>query len=150
MNTQLTQESIFEDLEPQINRRKLLPWWMKVFCWLFMVLSFFAIVCLIAGVFSIQLELSVYGFETYEPMSLMGLFILGIMLFKGYTAYALWFEKDEAIKLGIIDAWIGIVICTFSMLVLPFITENGELNLRLELVFLIPYLSKLQSLKKQW
>ncbi len=150
MNIQPNQESIFENLEPQIERRKQLPLWIKVFCWIFMFLSLTGVLSLILGVFGWQFEISLYGFETYEPISLIGLSLISIMLLKGYTAYALWFEKDEAIKLGIIDAWLGIVICAGSMLVLPFILDDFNFNLRLELFFLIPYLNKLNSLRTQW
>lgn len=150
MNTQTNQESIFEEFDKPINRRSLLTWWIKTFCWIFMILSFFSLFGIVAGLFSWHFQMTLYGFETVEPFSIMGIFILLIMLFKGYTAYTLWFEKDEAILLGQIDAWAGIIICTFTMLILPIFSEGYSISLRLEILFLIPFLKHLKDIKDKW
>lgn len=128
----------------------LLPWWIKFFCWLFMIFGLLSFVCLILGVTNIKPDLVLYGFETNESFSLIGLMVISIGLLKGYTAFALWFEKDIAIKIGKIDAVIGILLCVIAMLLLPFIQENSVITIRLELILLIPFLIKLNKIQRQW
>lgn len=143
--------SQFDQFEKKpVNRRALLPAWIKVFCWLFMIMGVAGIAAFLAGIFGFTASLSFYGFETNEPISLLGSFIIAIIVFKGFTAYSLWFEKDNAIQLGKIDAIAGIVICFISMVVIPIFVKNIGVTLRLELALLIPYYYKLESLKKVW
>lgn len=132
------------------ERRKLLPVWIKVFCWIFMLMGIVSIGCLIFGALGNKADLSFYGFETNEPLTLIGILIISIITLKGFSAYALWFEKDYAIKLGKIDAIFGIVICLISMFVLPFFQENSKIGIRLEIALLIPYLIKLHKIEKEW
>ncbi len=134
----------------KISRRQLLPWWMKISCWLFMIFGVAAIGCLFLGLFGFSENLAFYGFATNEPLSLTGLIIIMVAIFKGVTAFSLWFEKDYAITLGTIDAITGIVICVIFMVVLPFFIQNLHATIRLELLLLIPYLIKLNSIQPQW
>lgn len=146
-----TLNSQFDQFEKkQVNRRALLPAWIKVFCWLFMIMGVAGMICLLIGVFGGTADLSFYGFETNEPISFTGSFILSIIFFKAFTAYSLWFEKDNAILLGKIDAIAGIVICLISMVVIPIYVQNTGVTLRLELLLLIPYYYKLENIKKAW
>lgn len=134
----------------KINRRQILPWWMKIFCWIFMLFGVLAIGCLILGLFGYTASLAFYGFESNEPLSLTGLLVIIVMVFKGFTAFSLWFEKDYAITLGKIDAIVGIVLCVVYMAVLPFFIETFNITFRLELALLIPYLMRLNKIQKQW
>lgn len=133
-----------------ISRRKLLPWWMKFFCWLFMIFGVAAIVFLFLGLFGISENLYLYGFDTNKPLSVTGLIIIIVGAFKGLAAFSLWFEKDYAIILGTIDAIIGIIMCVIFMTVLPFFIQNFHHTIRLELLLLIPYLIKLNSIQPEW
>ncbi len=150
--TNLTDNSFeeFENIKSRSKRRKLLPWWIKVFCWIFMLFGFLSIVCLILGFTDIKPSLAFYGFETNELFSLTGLTIISVGTLKGFTAFSLWFEKDLGIKLGQIDAIIGIVLCGISMLVLPFLQDGYNLTIRLEIALLIPFLIKLNKIQKEW
>ncbi|TDW52196.1 hypothetical protein EV144_101884 [Flavobacterium sp. 270] len=151
MNPEL--ESRFDEFDkPLIIRRKLLPWWMKTFCWIFMILSIVAIGGLLSTPFFPNFHLSIYGFETNTPISGIGIFIIAIMIFKGYAAYSLWFEKENAINIGKIDAILGIVICVASMFFAPLASgpENNILPLRLEILLLVPYYWKLNKIEYTW
>lgn len=144
-------ENSFEEFENvKKRRRKLLPWWIKVFCWIFMFFGLMTLICLILGFTNIKPALAFYGFETNEPFSLNGLIVISVGLLKGITAFALWFEKDFAIKIGKIDAMIGIVLSVISMLVLPFLQDGFNITIRLELALLIPFLIKLDKIQKEW
>ena len=131
------------------NRRQLLPWWIKVFCWLFIILGVFAFVGLILGLLGSKIDLSIYGFETDEPLSLIGILIIVVLLFKLFTALSLWFEKSYAITLGKIDAISGIVLCLIHM-VYPDFINNFHVAFRFELLLLIPYLLKLNKIQNNW
>ena len=143
-------ETSFEEFENKIPRRQLLPWWIKFFCWLFMLFGVLAILCLISGFFGVLPSLAFYGFETNQPLSLIGLLIISIAVLKGFTAYSLWFEKDFAIKLGKIDAILGIVICVFSMFFIPLLLETNQITFRLEIIFLIIFLVQLNKIEQKW
>ncbi|NIK93623.1 hypothetical protein GZ212_15790 [Mangrovimonas sp. CR14] len=144
-------ENQFEEFENvKKRRRKLLPWWIKIFCWIFMFFGLMSFICLILGFTNIKPSLAFYGFETNEPFSLYGLIVISVGLLKGFTAYALWFEQDFAIKIGKTDAIIGIVLCIISMLILPFLRDGFNVTIRLELALLIPFLIKLNKIEKEW
>lgn len=147
---EINEQSQFEQFEKKIIRRTLLPTWIKVFCWIFMFMGTLSILCLIYGAFGNEAELAFYGLETTKPISAVGLIIIAIMAFKGFTAYSLWFEKENAIMLGKIDAISGIVLCVASMFFMPFIIENGHMSFRLEIALLIPFYLKLNKIEYEW
>lgn len=133
-----------------IRRRNLLPLWIKIFCWFFMLFGVMAIVCLVLGIFGIKPDLAFYGIETNEVFSLNGLIVISVGILKGITAFSLWFEKDYAIKIAKIDTYIGILLCGISMLVLPFFADGFKINIRLELALLIPFLMKMNKIQAKW
>lgn len=148
----MEEQHLLDDLSPgnKIKRWKLLPWWIKVFVWIFLVFGILAMPLFIYGLLGYHYELSLYGLETNNPLSPIGLLLTAIFVLKGIVSYSLWYEKDWALTLGIIDAIAGILICILSML-LPLILDNGGvINYRLELLILIPYLIKLFNLRASW
>lgn len=150
----MTETNILDSkIAPSIERRrKLLPTWIKIFLWIFMVFGAIAPIGLILGILGIRFSLSLYGLETIDALTPVGIFVLLLFAIKGTVSFGLWTEKDWAVKLAILDGIIGIVTCVFVTLVLPFIVEsNGfHLNLRLELIALIPYLIKMNKIKGEW
>jgi len=142
----LTPESILAD---SVRRKTLLPIWIKVFAWIFLVLGAFVPIILAMALLGISAQQAIYGIETSRPLSPIGILITTIFAIKGLTAFGLLKEKDWAIKIGIADAIIGIAICIFLM-VYPFINPGARFSFRLELVALIPYLLKLLKVRAQW
>lgn len=149
-------KSNFEDIEQELQkdsrRRLLLPIWMKVCCWIFMVLGAFAPIGLVAGVLDYNFELSLYGLSTYYPLSLYGLVIIALLSIKGLASYSLWFEKDWAINVAYVDAIIGIIVCIITM----FGFQNSSrftgvsFTFRVEIFLLLPYFYKLRKIKADW
>ncbi|WP_300672366.1 hypothetical protein [Soonwooa sp.] len=148
----MEQLDIFDSFDSEnIRRRTLLPLWMKIFTWIFLVTGVAAAVILpIASIFLTKIDLEIYGFYATQLWTFDGVAILLIFLLKGIVAYGLWFEKDWAIKLAIVDAILGIVICIYAMFIQYSTPEHFEVNLRLELVLLIPYLIKSWRLNSIW
>jgi hypothetical protein len=145
-------EGILEDeLSPLPKRRRdLLPLWIKVFVWIFMVLGTLAPICFFLGLMGISLNIALYGLETTAPISILGISLIGILSFKGIVAFGLWTEKPWAASGAIIDGMLGILICVFVMVLLPFISNGTSINLRLELVALIPYVLKMRGISSEW
>ncbi len=134
------------------KRRALLPIWIKIFVWIFMVFGLIAPLGLIAGLLGIGFELSLYGLETFQPISFLGLVIILLFALKGIVAFGLWWEKTWAVLLAMIDATLGIMICIFSMVILPLITENGSqfFSFRFEILLLIPYFVRMNRIRALW
>lgn len=142
-------ELILEPMLPAtVRRRQLLPWWIKAFCLLFMFFGPVAFLGLIAAAFGVRFELALYGFETMDALSPIGLLITSQFILKSIVSYELWNEKRWAIKVAILDAFISIGVCTFSMVWQPLM--GYSLSLRLELVILVPYVLKLLKIQDQW
>ncbi|HEX9511096.1 MAG TPA: hypothetical protein VF939_11490 [Puia sp.] len=152
MNT----ENLLDDVLPEnaklVRRRDLLPWWMKVFIWIFIVMGGLSIPVFIIGLLGLHADLAFYGLETNQPISLIGILLMAVFLLKGVVSYGLWAEEDWAIVLGYVDAIAGILICLFVMFGLPYLypMEGSKFTFRLEILLLVPYLIKLQRLKSQW
>lgn len=130
-----------------IKRRKLIPVWIKIFIWLFFLITATVPLAIIFGISGKNFKESLYGLESTDPFSIVGIVITFLFLFKGFVSYSLWFEKDWAIELGTIDAIIGLLICVYLM-IFPQYTVGG--GIRLEIAILIPYLVKLQNIKAKW
>ena len=147
-------EVLDSNIEEQVfvRRRKLLPLWIKVFTWIFLILGAFAPISLIFGAMGLSASLSLYGLETEQPLSIIGLSLTVVFVFKWITAFGLWTEKDWAITVGQIDAIAGLVICTFMMLIYPLIdaTPGFTFNFRVELLLLALFLHKLGHIKSDW
>lgn len=150
-NRTTTWDSDLQEENPTLRRRDLLPLWIKIFTWFFMLLFFIVPILIIYGALGYTADLAIYGIETTFPLSPTGIFLSSLFVLKGITAIALWTERDWAIRIGLIDAVLGIAICTYIMLVQPFMNESGfAFTIRLELVALIPYLIKLIKIRPDW
>lgn len=148
MNNQ--QDLIADEINiEQVRRIQLIPLWIKIFAWIFLVFGAFAVIVFAIGIMGGSASLSLYGLSTNEPLSIIGIFITACFMLKGIVAFGLIKEKDWAIKLGIADAIIGIAACAFTI-IYPFFLNEIQFTFRLELIALIPYLVKLLRIKTQW
>ena len=148
------QEDILTDVVQELSvvkRKNLLPWWIKVFMWIFLVFGVFAPIGFVLGIMGYHYQLSLYGLDTSDPMSTTGICILLLFLLKGLTSYGLLREEDWAIKLGLLDAVIGSILCILIMIFpIYFSGPNAKTSFRLELVFLLIFLNKLLKIKYAW
>jgi hypothetical protein len=131
-----------------ISRKKLLPLWIKIFMWIFLVFSAAVPVIIIFGIIGYPAQLAVYGLQTTDAFSGIGLIILAVFIIKGIVSIGLLTNKAWAIKAGIADAVIGISICVFVMVYTAMYYHN--VSIRLELIALIPYLVKFLKIKNEW
>lgn len=139
--------------QPNTRRRSLLPWWVKFFLWVFMVFGVIApLTLIITAITGTTFRISLYGLETFQPISIIGILLAVIYALKAVVAFGLWTEKDWAPRAAMVDAIIGIVVCTITMLVLPFVDQSGgfEMKFRVELIVLIFYFNKMRNIESQW
>ena len=127
-----------------LRRRDLLPTWIKLFTWVFLIFGAITPIVFVLGIVGINGNISLYGLETNQPLSLMGMAITVLFLIKGVVAFGLWTEKKWAVDSAIADAVIGIIVCIIVMVTLP------SPFMRLELIPLILYLRKMVKIKPQW
>ncbi|MBL3546738.1 MULTISPECIES: hypothetical protein [Chryseobacterium] len=149
----MEERSTFEEFDTKntfISRRSLLPVWIKIFLWFFLIGGVVAAIILLAGFFMNHATLSLYGINANHPYSMTGLLICLLLIYKGIVAYGLWFEQKWAPQAAIIDAIAGIAICSIMMFIIPFTIPNISFTLRLELIPLYFYLVKMQQIRKTW
>jgi len=132
----------------QIKRTSLLPVWIKVFAWIFGILGLFAPVAFIIGLFAGHLGASIYGIEATSAASPLALLVLLIFVLKTTVAFGLLRSKSWGVKLGILDAVTGIIICCLVMLYS--VNVLSDFTFRLEIILLIPYLVKLLKIRSDW
>jgi len=130
------------------RRRKLLPWWVIAFTWLFLL--FFALmpVAVIMGLLKYKFVMSLLGLSTNEPFSLIGLAVMALFGLKGVTAFALWTEKKWAVGLAKIDAILSIAVCLAVMAYAIFALHS--FSIRLELIVLALYFYKMNQIQHDW
>ena len=132
-----------------IQRKQMLPTWIKVFTWIFLVIAAFAPITLILRMLGYNTQLAIYGLETNEAFSTIGVTIVSLLLIKGITSIGFLKETDWAIKLGIIDAIFGISIC-LAIMIYSLVKADVQFSFRLEVLLLLPYLFRLAKIKTAW
>lgn len=151
-------ENIQEDLLPNdlldldIKKRDaMVPVWIKIFSWLFLIFGAFVPVSLISGILGYNFQLSLYGIETNEPLSITGVFVTLLFLLKAVVAFGLLKKTDWAVSFGLVDAALGIVVC-FAIMFYPVLYPASKIHglFRLELLALIPYFLKLKKIRPLW
>lgn len=146
----MEQNSAFEEFDNTTKRRDLLPVWIKIFTWFFLIGGSVASLILIAGFFLTNVSLSIYGIKANHPYTIPGLIVCILLIFKAIVAYGLWFEEKWGPKTAIIDAIIGIIVCIVMMVVIPLVNSNISFTIRLELIPLYFYLMKMREIEKRW
>lgn len=137
-------------INSRTHKRKFLPWWMKIFIWIFLVFTAFIPIVILFSLFGHKINISLYGIETNNSLSASGFFLMALFILKGIVSYGLWMGQKWAIKLGMIDAIFGILVCLYAMFESFFNNTNNEFNFRLELLILTPYLIKLIRIRPIW
>jgi hypothetical protein len=135
--------------KPEI-RKSLIPLWIKIFGWLFIVMGalvpFFYIGSLIFGFSS---SYTMFGLEYKgNAWALMPLVIAAVIFVNGLCAYGLLFGKDWGLNACIVFGYIGLA-STVGTMVFEMIF-SGSMMIRLDPIIQIPYLVKLHRLKAHW
>ncbi len=146
-----------------LRRRDLLPIWIKIFIWIFLIYAILLPMTWALGILGIGSNVpmnfdlstgfnaSLYGLATTQPLSLVAISILVLYLFKGIVAFGLWTEKDWAVNFAIVDAITGLLVCGFVMIILPFFSDPISFKvLVFDLILLILYLRQMRMIRREW
>lgn len=145
---ELNDNRLAEALAPLLmKRRDLLPLWIKIFIWIFMIAGIISLISFVFGLFGTKLNMSIYGLEATTPLSIIGIIVFSIYFLKGAVALGLWTGKAWAVDLAKIDAIAGILLCILALF--GFFISN-KISFRLELLVLIPYLIKMRRISSDW
>ncbi|MBY0418407.1 MAG: hypothetical protein K2W88_10155 [Pararheinheimera sp.] len=131
-------------------RKSLIPFWIKIFGWLFIVMGGIVPFLYIGSlIFGFSASYTMFGLE-YEgnAKALMPLVISTVILINGLCAYGLLFGKDWGLTACIVFGYIGLLL-TLGNVFFDMIF-NGGMMIRLDPVIQIPYLVKLHRIKTHW
>ncbi len=134
----------------ELNRKKLLPKWIRFFCWVILIVSIFAFFILPTMITGGNISVTIFGFNHQGTgFDLLALLLLAIILFFGFSSFFLLRGKKWAIYLGIIVGILGILLPIIAM-VMQIIFNPEYIPIPLELILFIPWTIKLFRVKKAW
>lgn len=132
-----------------IERRKLVPRWIKIFGWIFMVMGIAIFVLPIAAPLGKPATYEIFGLHHQgAPFDPMALTISAIILSLAASAYGLLFGRSWGLTACLVTGYVGVAICLGTMA--HSVTSQGSLAIRLELLLQIPYLVKLHKIRPLW
>lgn len=149
---QLEETSILDDIIVQqtVRRKKLLPIWIRIFTFLFLFAGALTPIILVVGLMGGTASLALFGLESNEPFSYVGIGIWSQFAFKGVAAFGLWMERDWAIDVAKVDAILSMIVVTAVKLVMPAFFESYSVSFPIELALLIPYFLHLRKIEASW
>ncbi len=136
--------------EAEKNRRKLVPLWIKIFGWLFILMGVAVpLMPFVTSIFDRPVNYEIFGLShNGSPFHSMAITISLIILSLSASAYGLLFGKSWGVKACLITGYAGVVICLTSMAYsLIFLSS---LSIRLELIIQFLYILKLRKIEPLW
>lgn len=135
--------------ESAVTRKTLIPLWIKVFGWIFMVMgAVIPLLTIVAAVLGQPASYEIFGLKYRgSPFHPMALVISAIFLSLALSAYGLLFGKSWGLNACLFTGYGGAAICLGTTV---YSVSQGSLNLRLELLVHVPYLMKLHKIKPLW
>ena len=149
-DTVLSPNLLDQPLDARPRRWELLPTWIKVFTYLFLLTGVVIPIAFVASLLGFATSLSLYGIQSLTPFDPAGALLAALFVFKGIAAYGLFNEERWGIFVAMVDGIIGIIVCSTMMIVVPIVTQQQEYTFRLELLLLVPYVMRLQHLRLPW
>lgn len=129
-----------------LARRRLLPLWIKVFSWIFLLIGAAVPVVVVLGLLrSTAVSFALFGFSysgsVFDPY---GLLLACMLAGSGVTAYGLLWGRSWGQFAAVMTGWAGLVLCIASVFVSP------RLRVPLEPLLLVPFLVTMHRLKSPW
>jgi hypothetical protein len=132
------------------NRTKLLPLWIRIFCWIFLVAGAFVPLLLLIGPFyPAPMHFSLFGWShDGSPYDVMSLLILAYLAASGAAGYGLLWGRPWGWDAGIVVGTIGLVVALASLVNAR--QPDGSIYIALEPVLQVPYLYTLWRIRHGW
>ncbi len=136
--------------EAEKARKKLIPIWIKVFGWIFIIMGIAVpVLPIVAPLLGQPATYEIFGLRHVgSPFDPMALLISAIILALSVSAYGLLFGKPWGLKACLATGYGGLVVCLGTMVYS--LVALSVLTLRLELIAQIPYLIKLHRVRPLW
>jgi hypothetical protein len=101
-----------------LKRKKLVPLWIKIFGWIFIIMGIAVLLLPIALIFINQpITFEIFGLQHKEsPLDPMALLVSAIIISLAVSAYGLLFEKTWGLTLCLITGYGGLIICLGNMI----------------------------------
>lgn len=134
----------------ELNRKALLPLWIQVFCWLFLIAgACVPLVLLFGGLYPKPMHFALFGWShDGSPYDALPLAILVYLAASGATAYGLLWGKSWGWDAGIVVGLIGVVAALASLLHAR--QPDGSIYISLEPALQIPFLYVLWRIRDGW
>ena len=131
------------------TRKQLVPLWIKIFGWIFIVMgAVMPLLAIVAAVTGQPVSLELFGIQYRgSPWHPMALLMAGLFLSLAVAAYGLLFGKPWGVDACMVTGFGGVAICLGTTVYSLF---QGSLNLRLELLVQVLYLMRLGKIKPLW
>ncbi len=134
-----------EKIDLKKFRLKLIPVWIKIFCWIFLIFGAMTPIILVAPlVYNEPMDLEVLGFKANSPYETDGVIIVVFFILCGITSYGLLWAKNWGPQVGFIVGLIGLIIVIVNAFFNSFDTTP------LELLLQIPFINKMHKIKDPW
>ena len=136
--------------ETAASRKKLIPLWIKIFGWIFIVMGVSVpVLSIVTAALDQPATFEIFGLgHRGSPFHPMALLISAIVLSLAASAYGLLFGRPWGLKACLITGYGGVAICLGTMAYS--VISQGTVTVRLELLLQFPYLQKLHKLKPLW
>jgi hypothetical protein len=133
----------------RLPRYLLLPVWIRVFAWIFLVMGVpGAIVAVLGLIFNFTFPMFIFGLRSVGPLRSPVTFVIGATFaLLAYAAFALLWGREDGRRAGLAAGYIGLVICA----VVSFATfASGGFYIPFEPLLQVPFIWKLHKLKGRW
>lgn len=132
------------------ERKRLVPTWIKVFGWLFIIMgASLPVLPIMTMSLDVPASYTLFGLSFVgSPFHPMALLIQALILSLAVSAYGLLFGRSWGLKACLATGYLGVAICAFTTLYAIFVM--GSFTLRLEFLIQIPYLMRLHAMKPSW
>ena len=133
-----------------LKRQQLLPLWIKIFGWLFILLGALVPVLLVASMFvTIKASFNIFGVQIEDDAQAGVAMVVALMFIaNAVCAYGLLFGKDWGLSACLIAGYVGVAMAIATIIGQAF--SEGTVRLRLELIIQIFFLIKLHKIKPFW
>lgn len=131
-------------------RKQLIPLWIKIFGWLFILFGIgVPITAVYSATMAVPMHYTLFGLSAYGSISSpMAIFLMLLFIALAVSAYGLLFGRAWGLMLCLALGYISLAIC-IATTIIALATQPG-INIRLEIVVLIPYLIRLHKIKHKW
>ncbi len=129
------------------ERKKLLPKWIRFFCWIF-IIFLGAPIILAVGLFVGDMHYNLFGVSYYGPaLSPLPIAMMLVLMIHGVAAYGLLWGKRWAVDIGILCGVIGAM---FSLTGMVTAYTRGQMHFEFSIIAQVLLLLILFDVRRKW